>query len=189
MHGFRGAIAWGVMIAVTACGGSVDRKDQRPGFAAGAGGELADGGVGGAGADGGALATGGTAGAESGGASNGGAYDDPGCPDTPPSDVIDECDPHGAFSGCAPGERCIPTVQYADDCGTEVFGTECVPAGTGRQGDDCTDEACAEHFVCVTTGQGNQCVRICTISPDGQDDCDPGFLCQTLDVDGYYICF
>jgi hypothetical protein len=100
-----------------------------------------------------------------------------------------ECDPFAGYTGCGAGERCTPFVQYAaTECQREVFGTMCVVAGTGVQGDDCTRTTCAEHHVCVTTGQGNQCVRLCTLT-GGLDDCPPGLLCQPLDVDGFYICF
>jgi hypothetical protein len=175
-----------VLLAVAVgCGGTVERR------ADGTGGPTS-GGTGATATDGGLFSDGGGP-AGSGGAFGGdggttSSYVDPGCPDVPPPTPIHECDPFADVGECDFGERCTPYVQYPEDtCQSEVFGTICSLEGPGVQGDDCTDTSCAAQHVCVTTGQGNQCVHICRL--DAPDDCAPGLLCQPLDVDGFYICF
>lgn len=176
------------MAFAVGCGGSVDSAENRPGVAAGDGATSSVAGGASGQPDAGA-ATGGTSGFGSGGAAGiGGTFIDPGCPDAMRVAGPSECDALATDTGCGFGQRCLPTVEYAEDCGTEVFGTVCVEAGSGAQGDDCVDEPCSEHHVCVTTGQGSQCVRLCALVAGG-DDCAPGLLCQALDVDGYNVCF
>lgn len=114
-------------------------------------------------------------------------FEDPGCPDAPRVPGPRHCEPFETFPGCGPGERCIPYVTYADDCGTEEFGTACVAEGPGRQGDECIHQSCSTGHVCVTTGEGSQCVTLCRLDFPG--DCPPGLLCSRLDVDGFYVCF
>jgi hypothetical protein len=178
-----------VSLVLTGCGGTVDGVESGKGGPSGTGGmgPSPSAGAGGTGAGvgdvdgGGWWATGGN------GAEGGGPYRDPGCPDVPPTEAVWECDPLADDSGCLPGLRCVPFVQYAaDECQNEVFGTTCVTAGEAGQGDDCSDVPCAAQHVCVTTGQGNQCVRLCSLS---ERECDPGLLCLPLDVDGFYVCF
>lgn len=177
-------------LALIACGGSVG-GDNRPdgGFGAaggfgGVGGSSAGGGFGGFAAFGG---TGGGLGG-SGGTGGTGGYIDPGCPDAAPPPKIEECDPFANPTGCGPGEGCYPTVQYPQfKCDQEVFGTICAPAGTKTQGQPCGGELCAAGFVCVVTGLGTQCVKICKL--EGASSCQPGLFCVPIDVEGIGGCF
>ena len=116
-------------------------------------------------------------------------YEDPGCPDTGPPVTDFACDPYDQASGfCAPGEGCFIFVQYPDEpCGQEIYGAFCAPAGPGRQGDPCSGGSqCGAGFACVVTGSGTQCVELCALS--GDDDCDPGFVCEPIDVAGMGGC-
>jgi hypothetical protein len=102
-------------------------------------------------------------------------------------DGVHECDPYQVTSGCGLGEKCSPYVVYADRCQSEETGTRCVFAGTGVQGDDCSSDACAAGFVCVSAGTGLQCARLCRLS-GATDDCPPGLICGPLDVEGFSAC-
>ncbi|WP_437683798.1 hypothetical protein [Sorangium sp. So ce131] len=116
-------------------------------------------------------------------------YVDPGCPDAPPPITDFLCDPYNQSSGlCAPGEGCFIFVQYPDEpCGQEIYGSFCAPAGPGRQGDPCSGGGeCGAGFACVVTGSGTQCVELCPL--DGDDNCDPGFVCEPIDVEGIGGC-
>jgi hypothetical protein len=159
--------------------------------AAGCGGDVsADGGNAGAGQAG--LGGGGTGagGASAGGSSgSGGAIDagfdvfvDPGCPDAGPAPVINSCDPFAAESGCRFDEGCYPFVQYPSDrCGTELFGTQCLPAGSGTQGSDCETDRCAPGFVCIVGGApGTRCAELCSVF--GENSCPRGLLCEPIDI-------
>ncbi|WP_437301354.1 hypothetical protein [Sorangium sp. So ce426] len=116
-------------------------------------------------------------------------YEDPGCPDTGPPITDFACDPYDQSSGfCASGEGCFIYVQYPDEpCGQEIYGAYCAPAGPGRQGDPCSGGSqCGAGFACVVTGSGTQCVELCALS--GDDSCDPGFVCEPIDVAGMGGC-
>lgn len=116
-------------------------------------------------------------------------YEDPGCPDTEPPVTDFACDPYDQSSGfCAPGEGCFIYVQYPDEpCGQEIYGAYCAPAGPGRQGDPCSGGSqCGAGFACVVTGSGTQCVELCALS--GDVNCDPGFVCEPIDVAGMGGC-
>ncbi|WP_437766980.1 hypothetical protein WMF27_21630 [Sorangium sp. So ce281] len=116
-------------------------------------------------------------------------YEDPGCPDTGPPITDFACDPYDQSSGfCAPGEGCFIYVQYPDEpCGQEIYGAYCAPAGPGRQGDPCSGGSqCGAGFACVVTGSGTQCVELCALS--GDHSCDPGFVCEPIDVAGMGGC-
>lgn len=175
---------------LSACGGSVSRSEEDvsrapPGQAGGPPAGTTNGDAG----SGGSLPPMTSAEPDAGAAPPGETpFMDPGCPDVQRMPGPNECDPFAPVSECDAGERCVPTVEYPDDCGTERFGTVCAVAGPGIQGDDCEVESCAARHVCVTTGQGSQCVQLCTRSPGG-DDCPAGLVCEPLDVDGYYVCF
>ncbi len=107
-------------------------------------------------------------------------YEDPGCPDAEPPVVSYQCDVHAEPSGCPKGLACYPYIQYpGGPCQEELYGTMCVSAGSGGQGDPCGG-GCQEHFVCVISGQGNQCVRMCDLSASG--GCDDGLVCEPLDI-------
>lgn len=116
-------------------------------------------------------------------------FDDPGCP--PPRELPDilECDPLAAPTGCPEGESCFPFVSYPrGPCGVERFGTLCEPAGAGTQGDSCARERCAAEHICVSTGRGTQCVRLCSIGDGAPDMCAPGLLCLPIDIEGFGGC-
>jgi hypothetical protein len=155
---------------------------------------------------GGAGATGGSAGAGTGGRGgrdagrpdakdSGGGGDatsdyteDLNCPPFSEPPPERECDPFATTSGCARGEACYPFVDYpTGPCDREEYGTRCGPAGSGQQGDPCPMGRCSPRFVCVVTGQGNQCIELCTM--DGPRDCAPGLVCQPIDVEGFGGCF
>jgi hypothetical protein len=99
-----------------------------------------------------------------------------------------DCDPFAASSGCSRGEACYPFVDYpTGPCDREEYGTRCAPAGSGRQGDACEQGRCAQGFVCVVTGQGNQCIELCRIERAGV--CPAGLVCLPIDVEGFGGCF
>lgn len=119
-----------------------------------------------------------------------GDYVDPECPDEPVEPPYVECDalapPPG---GCAAGEACSPFVLYPQsECGTETYGTRCIPAGTGRQGSPCGDgeSYCDAGFVCVISGAGIQCVKLCELDRIGS--CQNGLVCEPIDVPGFGGC-
>lgn len=115
-------------------------------------------------------------------------YVEPSCPDVEPEPPIVQCDPFSTPTGCANGEACRPFVQYPQsECETEVYGAICVPAGTGRQGSPCGGgDGCAEGFVCVISGAGVQCVKLCRVDEIGS--CEGGLVCEPIDVPGYGGC-
>jgi hypothetical protein len=174
--------AFASIFALLHCGGSV---------------EITDGGGGFSGVGGGALA--GHAGSTS---SNAGGpsipldaaldeYADPGCPEAGPPVEVTECDPFAATPACDAGQGCFPFVDHpnGDGCGAQSFGTECLKAGTGRQGATCGDGPgrCASGFVCVVGSQpGEHCVQLCRMGV--QNQCPAGLICGELDVEGYGVC-
>ena len=178
-----------VALSSGACGGSVaPRVDDRQ--------NLADGG----GGSGGAAAewswtppppaggSGGTASVSMVGGGAGGSplYVEPECPDVAATPGPEECALFGDTGGCGLGLSCSPYVEYpSTPCGAEIFGTHCVTAGVGRQGDEC-DDGCAEGHICVSSARGLLCVQMCPI--DAPDDCPPGLLCGSLDVEGLGGC-
>jgi hypothetical protein len=115
-------------------------------------------------------------------------YYDPGCPDAPAPIIDKECDPLKSPPGdCMSGEACYPYVIYpTEPCEAEVYGAICEPAGTGEQSDPCYGEACAPQHVCVITGAGTQCVRLCDLNKPAA--CPDGLVCEPIDVLGYGGC-
>ena len=162
--GLGSALA-GVLVAA-ACGGTVaGDRDGTGGASTGGAGTGGTGGFGG----------------------SGGTYVDPGCPDAAPPPPIKECDLFGANT-CPPGESCYPFVQYpSKKCEQEVFGSVCAPTGKGTQGDPCGPEYCAGGHVCVVTGQGTECVKVCDLF--GAAKCPPGLFCVPIDVEGVGGCY
>jgi hypothetical protein len=119
------------------------------------------------------------------------AYADPGCPDVGAPVRVNDCDPFATTSSCPFGQGCFPFVEhpFGNGCDAQRFGTECLPAGTGQQGDDCGTAglSCAAGFVCVVGAQpGMHCVQLCPMS--GQKVCPAGLICGELDVEGYGVC-
>jgi hypothetical protein len=114
---------------------------------------------------------------------------DPPCENPPPPIQDFQCDPYHQNNGdCLANEGCYIYVQYPEEkCGQEVYGSFCVPAGTGQQGDECFGgNECAAGLDCVVTGSGTQCVTLCPL--EGDDHCPPGFVCEPIDVDGFGGC-
>jgi len=115
-------------------------------------------------------------------------YVDPGCPDAPEPVIAYACDPLAQPSECEEGETCYPYVDYpSEPCDAEFYGAMCYPAGTGTQGDACESPfACGSGFVCVVSGSGNQCVRLCSLTDPST--CPDGQVCEPLDVAGLGGC-
>jgi hypothetical protein len=116
-------------------------------------------------------------------------YVDPGCPDAAAPVFDYACDPFAPPPGdCLEFEACYPYVEYPwDPCEAELYGSFCMPAGTQTQGEPCGSPLdCAAGFVCVVSGAGNQCVRICSLTDPST--CSNGQICEPLDVAGYGGC-
>lgn len=109
------------------------------------------------------------------------------CPDAIQRIESTECDPLGGQDQCAPDEGCYPYVQYPNSrCEPETFGTRCDVAGPGLQGQPCTGQRCAHGFLCVVTGRGTECAELCRMP--GPNTCPDGFICGSLDIDGFGVC-
>lgn len=162
---------------LSACGGSVSLEDRQRAAAPGGDGGAAVGGAGGA-------AAAGTGGFTEGGAASGGTgggFVDPGCPDVSNEPTINECQLLGDGTDCPTGFACVPYVQYpAGSCGSERYGTYCVPAGVGTQGQSCEGQACAAGHICVITGEGAACCKICELT--APNTCPSGLWCQPVDI-------
>jgi hypothetical protein len=189
LRGMRRVVLSVLAMTALACGGSVGGDASGDGGLSGSGGLIGVGGGGTGGGFGGFAAYGGTGGGSGGFATGGtGGYIDPGCPDAAPPPKIEECQPFANPTGCEPGEGCYPFVQYPQQkCDKEQFGTICAPAGSGKQGEPCGGDLCAAGFVCVVTGVGTQCVKMCKL--DGPSSCPPGLFCVPVDVEGIGGCF
>jgi hypothetical protein len=196
MLGCRTAIGVGsfalALGLASGCGGSVSRNNEVPSTHGGSSSSHKAGS-----SSGGSSGLAGSAGTSGGGDfSTGGSLVDPtpvdaGCPmqDLPPPD--NQCDPFTAGS-CGPGAGCYPFVDHPQGtgCDQQHYGTVCLTAGIGRQGDVCGDEVgdfCAEGFVCVV-GQraGKRCAALCKLG--GTNQCAGGLICGDLDVAGYGVC-
>lgn len=115
------------------------------------------------------------------------------CPveELPPPSI--QCDPYRPGSGdCASGSGCYPFVEHPEGkgCDAQIYGTICLVAGVGVQGDRCGDDTgdwCAPGFVCVV-GQraGKRCAALCKPGVDNQ--CAGGLICGDLDVSGFGVC-
>jgi hypothetical protein len=116
-------------------------------------------------------------------------FEGPGCPPASTTPGIRQCEPLATPTGCPDGQSCFPFVDYPrGPCDVERFGTLCRPAGVGTQGDPCGDQACAADHICVSTGRGTQCVRLCSFGDDANSVCDPGLLCLPIDIEGFGGC-
>lgn len=116
-------------------------------------------------------------------------FTDPPCDDPPPPLEEFTCDPYAQGNGdCSFGEGCYIYVDYPPEpCGQEIYGSLCLPAGTGQQGDPCNGaQSCGGGFVCVVTGSGTQCVALCELDQIGV--CPSGLVCEPIDVEGFGGC-
>ncbi|MBI5489641.1 MAG: hypothetical protein HY905_20070 [Deltaproteobacteria bacterium] len=100
------------------------------------------------------------------------------------------CDP-AADSGCSAGQACRPSGNASG-----LYG-DCSPAGTGRQGADCTedgDAACAPHYTCLRATEGNACYRFCSTDLDCSSDVGANSQCVLTvstggeRIPGYVVC-
>jgi hypothetical protein len=116
-------------------------------------------------------------------------FEEPGCPPVSALPTLEECDPLSSSATCPVGESCFPFVSYpSGPCGVERFGAVCAPAGQGTQGDPCSEQACAAEHICVSTGRGTQCVRLCGFAAGAPSVCAPGLLCLPIDIEGFGGC-
>lgn len=115
-------------------------------------------------------------------------YFDPGCPDAPAPIIDNVCDPLAPPPGdCLEDEACYPYVVYpTEPCQAEMYGSMCAPAGTAKQDEPCDYDMCAAGYVCVVTGAGTVCVRMCELDKIGA--CPDGRVCEPIDVLGYGGC-
>lgn len=188
------------LTAALACGGQTttptgeNGSAGRGGSASGGTGGSGTGGKGGkAGKGGTSSGTGGKGGSSSTGGTNGKGgtgglpdFEDPGCPNPPPPLEDYECDPYGKAAGCDFGESCYPYVDYpSTQCGQEIFGAICTPAGQGQQGEGC-ELGCANSHICVVTGEGTQCVQLCDLND--VVPCPGGLVCAAVDIPGIGGC-
>lgn len=112
-------------------------------------------------------------------------YTDPGCPDAGPPITDYDCDPYTPGT-CGFQMSCYPFVKYpSEPCGQEIFGAKCVSSGSSGQGEPC-DGGCKDQHICVVSGQGTQCVRLCSL--DEPKGCDGGLVCQPIDIPGFGGC-
>jgi hypothetical protein len=113
-------------------------------------------------------------------------FEEESCPDVPRLHRP-LCDPLAEQNECAEGQGCYPYVEYPTSrCEPETFGTRCDTAGVGVQGHACAGERCAPGFLCVVTGRGTECAHLCRMP--GPNTCPDGFICGSLDIDGYGVC-
>ncbi|HEU4581073.1 MAG TPA: hypothetical protein VFS67_22605 [Polyangiaceae bacterium] len=116
-------------------------------------------------------------------------FEDPGCPPVPPPPVASECDPMASAASCPAGQSCFPFVRYpTGPCEVEQYGTTCLPAGPGTQGESCERQACAAEHICISTGRGTQCARLCSFADGAPNVCAPGLLCLPIDIEGFGGC-
>jgi len=118
-------------------------------------------------------------------------YVDPGCPEMDPPPPQFECDALAEFNECEDGFACYPWVDrpFGDGCEFEVFGSSCLPAGTGEQGSRCGSayEWCAAGHICVVgASAGARCARLC--DPSSPNTCPNGLVCGLVDVEGFGVC-
>ena len=189
-----GSFALALALA-SGCGGAVSHNDDTPSAGHGQGGTHTTRAGSSFGGSSGAPGRAGSSGS-SGDLSTGGSLVDPepvdaGCPmqDLPPPDM--QCDPF-TKGMCGAGAGCYPFVDHpqGSGCDQQHYGTVCLTAGQGKQGDLCGDDTgdfCAEGFVCVV-GQraGKRCAALCKLGATNQ--CTGGFICGDLDVAGFGVC-
>lgn len=183
------ALAFGLAIA---CGGSVAHNDA----AGGSRGSSAGRSTAGASASAGNLGRGGSGASAGSDSTLDAGLEDPapvetGCTsaELPPPELA--CDPF-ATGQCGEGVGCYPFVDHPDGtgCDQQRYGTVCLPAGHGTQGQLCGEDSsdwCASGFVCVV-GQraGKRCAKLCKLG--SANTCSGGLICGDLDVAGFGVC-
>lgn len=105
------------------------------------------------------------------------------CADTVKNPPSLACDPF-AIAPCTAGKGCyaVPP-RPSGPCQPGSYGTICATAGKGGQGDPCSDTTeCLGSFVCVKSGIGNHCAKLCKVSALGT--CADGRVCRVLDLSG-----
>ncbi len=116
-------------------------------------------------------------------------FEEDGCPPRGAQPDISECDPLSELPQCPEGMSCFPFVSYpSGPCEVERFGAMCQPAGSGVQGDSCSNSRCAADHICVSTGRGTQCARLCSLVSGSTNVCAPGLLCLPIDIEGFGGC-
>lgn len=199
MFGSRTAFGVGccALLLAPACGGSVAHSgpEESLGGAAQGGSPVSRAGAaaGGSTSSAGKPSFGGNAGAPAQGGSAGEPEPiDSGClvqEPTPPPDL--QCDAFDVAS-CGPGGGCYPFVEHpqGSGCGQQRYGTTCLPAGQGTQGELCGSgdlDGCAPGLVCVVGQQaGKRCAALCRLGQPNQ--CSGGLICGELDVAGFGVC-
>lgn len=113
---------------------------------------------------------------------------EPECPDAGPPIKDYKCDPLAPPpGGCKATEACYPYVEYPTErCMPETYHTRCFPAGKGKQGEPCSGGECAAGHVCVATGAGNMCSKMC--KPGAIGACPDGYVCSPTDVPDIGAC-
>jgi hypothetical protein len=111
-------------------------------------------------------------------------YHDDACVDAPVEPPPIECDPFATVNQCSGGRSCFPIPPRAtDNCNPGRYGTLCLFGGTGTQGTPCENGSeCAGGFICVKSGAGDQCVKLCRTNQ--YDSCGDGRICREVDVTG-----
>jgi hypothetical protein len=116
-------------------------------------------------------------------------FEEPGCPPASNLPDIQDCDPLDSSAQCPEGTSCFPFVSYpSGPCEVERFGAMCLPAGSGTQGDSCSMQRCSADHICVSTGRGTQCARLCSLTGGATNVCAPGLLCLPIDIEGFGGC-
>jgi hypothetical protein len=120
-------------------------------------------------------------------------YDEQDCPYVPPPETVHECDPIDPFADCESYQSCLPYIEYPtreDGCGAPGYGSICLAAGSGTQGDLCSSYGtyCSAGFMCVVGAAGGErCAQICV--PGQENNCPTGLICGETDVLGYGVCY
>jgi hypothetical protein len=93
------------------------------------------------------------------------------------------CDPFAPLP-CPAGKGCYAVPPRASgSCQPGTYGTICATEGKGAQGDPCNDTTeCFGSHVCVKSGLGNHCAKLCKVSELGS--CADGRICRVLDLSG-----
>jgi len=110
-------------------------------------------------------------------------YPEDACGDAPLEMPPIECDPFAAIP-CTMGRACYPIPPHGtDSCHPGRYGTRCLREGAGTQGTPCSDGSeCRGGFLCVKTGAGDMCVKLCRLNEFGS--CIDGRVCREVDVSG-----